>query len=88
MAARPSVGRWRCGVLWGVDSRHVACLRRQGLFIHAMLIGLGMGGIILGFWGSARLPQPYDALVAWCAPVGLLAALAGITWVIIPNFFG
>jgi hypothetical protein len=47
-----------------------------------------MGLIILGFWGSARLPRPYDALVAWCAPVGLLAALMGITRVIIPDFFG
>lgn len=82
------MGRLYWRILWGVDNWHVACLRRQGVFIHVMLIGLGVGLIMVGFWGSSRLPNPYDALVAWGAPIGLLVALTGITWFIIPDFFG
>ena len=58
------------------------------MFIHVMLMGVGVGLINLGFWGSSRLPPPYDALVAWCAPIGLLVTLTGVTWFIIPDFFG
>ena len=33
------------------------------------------------------MPKPYDALVAWCAPIGLVVMLAGIVLLFIPNFF-
>jgi hypothetical protein len=43
--------------------------------------------IVLGFWGGYGFPKPYDALVAWCAPVGLVVMLAGIVLLFIPGFF-
>jgi hypothetical protein len=43
--------------------------------------------IVLGFWGGHVFPRPYDALVAWCAPVGLVVMLAGIVLLFIPGFF-
>jgi hypothetical protein len=57
------------------------------LLYHILLILLGMALIIAGFWGSTQLRKPYDALIAWCAPVGLLVVLAGVVMLIIPNFF-
>jgi hypothetical protein len=43
--------------------------------------------ITAGFWGSAQLRKPYDAFVAWCAPMGLLVVLTGVVLLIIPHFF-
>jgi hypothetical protein len=54
---------------------------------HALLTALGLVLIILGFWGGHGLSKPYDALVAWCAPVGLVVMLAGIVLLFIPSFF-
>ena len=57
------------------------------MFSHVWLIGLGLLLMIFGFWGGHKLRQPYDALVAWCAPVGLMVTLTGIVLLLIPNFF-
>ncbi len=48
-----------------------------------------VGGVLLygGFWGSATLRSPYDAVLAWGAPVGLLLTASGILLLIIPKFF-
>ena len=54
---------------------------------HALLTALGLGLIVLGFWGGHVFPKPYDTLVAWCAPVGLVVMLAGIVLLFIPSFF-
>ena len=54
---------------------------------HALLTALGLGLIVLGFWGGHVFPKPYDTLVAWCAPVGLVVLLAGIVLLFIPSFF-
>jgi hypothetical protein len=43
--------------------------------------------IVLGFWGGHEYPKPYDALVAWCAPIGFVVLLAGIVLLFIPHFF-
>jgi hypothetical protein len=53
-----------------------------------VLIGLGMLLISGGFWGSARLRSPYDAIIAWGTPLGLLVTLMGVILLIIPDFFG
>jgi hypothetical protein len=53
-----------------------------------LLIGLGMLLISGGFWGSSGLRPPYDAVIAWGAPVGLLITLMGVILLIIPDFFG
>jgi hypothetical protein len=52
-----------------------------------LLTALGLGLIVLGFWGGHVFPKPYDALVAWCAPVGLIVMLAGIVLLFTPGFF-
>jgi hypothetical protein len=52
------------------------------------LIGLGILLISGGFWGSARLRSPYDAVIAWGTPIGLLVTLMGVILLIIPDFFG
>ena len=52
------------------------------------LIGMGMLLISGGFWGSARLRSPYDAIIAWGSPAGLLLTLMGVLLLIIPDFFG
>jgi hypothetical protein len=54
---------------------------------HALLTALGLVLIVLGFWGGHEFPKPYDAIVAWCAPVGLVVMLAGIVLLFIPGFF-
>jgi hypothetical protein len=54
---------------------------------HALLTALGLVLIVLGFWGGHVFPKPYDALVAWGAPIGLVVMLAGIVLLFIPGFF-
>ena len=54
---------------------------------HVLLTALGLLLIVLGFWGGHECPKPYDALVAWCAPIGLIIMLTGIVLLFIPNFF-
>jgi len=54
---------------------------------HILLTMLGLLLIVLGFWGGHMWPKPYDSLVAWCTPVGLVVALIGIVLLFIPNFF-
>jgi hypothetical protein len=50
-------------------------------------IALGLLLIIIGMWGSTTLRAPYNAILAWGAPTGLLLVLAGIVQLIIPDFF-
>ena len=57
------------------------------MLAHALLTALGLMLIVLGFWGGYGFPKPYDALVAWCAPVGLVVMLTGIVLLFIPSFF-
>ncbi len=57
------------------------------MLAHILLTVLGLLLIILGFWGGHVWPKPYDALVAWCAPVGLLVTLVEIILLFIPSFF-
>jgi len=52
-----------------------------------LLTVLGLLLIMLGFWGGHVWLKPYDALVAWCAPVGLVVTLVGIVLLFIPSFF-
>jgi len=54
---------------------------------HILLTALGLLLIVLGFWGGHVWSKPYDALAAWCAPLGLVVMLAGIVLLFIPNFF-
>ena len=54
---------------------------------HILLTTLGLLLVVLGFWGGHVWSKPYDALVAWCAPIGLVVMLAGIVLLFIPNFF-
>ena len=62
-------------------------LRGVGLLNHVALIICGLLLIGAGFWGSTQLRKPYDALIAWGAPVGLLVVLTGVVLLIMPNFF-
>jgi hypothetical protein len=48
---------------------------------------LGLLLIVLGFWGGHVWPKPYDSLIAWCAPVGLVVTLVGLILFFIPRFF-
>ncbi len=52
-----------------------------------LLTVLGLLLIGLGFWGGQVWPKPYDALVAWCAPIGLVVMVVGIVLLFIPRFF-
>jgi hypothetical protein len=54
---------------------------------HVLLTALGLLLVALGFWGGHKCPKPYDALVAWCAPIGLVVMATGIVLLFIPNFF-
>lgn len=53
-----------------------------------LMIVCGVLCMVGGFWGSSRLRSPYDALVAWCSPAGLLITYIGIITFLIPDFFG
>lgn len=48
---------------------------------------LGLLLIVLGFWGGQTWRTPYGAIVAWCAPLGLLVLLMGMVLLFIPTFF-
>lgn len=50
-------------------------------------IVLGIALITVGMWGSTTLRAPYNAIVAWGTPMGLLLTLAGLVRLIIPDFF-
>ena len=52
-----------------------------------LLTALGVLLIVLGFWGGHVWSKPYEALAAWCAPIGFVLTLAGIVLLFIPNFF-
>ena len=67
--------------------RDASYLRSMTVLTHALLTALGLLLIVLGFWAGHECPKPYDALVAWCAPIGLVVMLAGIVLLFIPNFF-
>jgi hypothetical protein len=54
---------------------------------YILLTAVGLLLIVLGFWAGHTWPRPYDALAAWCAPIGLLLTLAGIVLLFIPHFF-
>lgn len=54
---------------------------------HVLLTIFGLSLIVLGFWGGHACRRPYDALIAWCAPIGLVITLMGIVLLFIPHFF-
>jgi hypothetical protein len=81
------VGELDSCLLCSLAHRDASDLGRKTVFGHALLTALGLGLIVLGFWGGHVFPKPYDALVAWCAPVGLVVTLAGIVLLFIPSFF-
>lgn len=62
-------------------------MKGMNMLSHIGLIAGGLTLIVLGFWGGTHLRSPFDALLAWCAPLGLLATLAGLVLLIIPRFF-
>ena len=74
-------------LLCSLAHRDASDLGRQTVLGHALLTALGLVLIVLGFWGGHVFPKPYDALVAWCAPTGLVVMLAGIVLLFIPSFF-
>lgn len=57
------------------------------MFGHIFFVLLGMALIACGFWGGYAYHKPYGALIAWCAPVGLVIMLVGIVLLFIPHFF-
>ena len=54
---------------------------------HVLLTILGLLLIALGFRGGHVCRKPYAALLAWCAPIGLVVTLVGIVLFFIPHFF-
>ena len=74
-------------LLCSLAYRHAADLRKKTVLGPILLTTLGLLLITLGFWGGHVCPKPYDALIAWCAPIGLVVMLAGIVLLFIPNFF-
>jgi len=76
----------RC-LLYSLAHRDAPDLRSKTVLSHILLTALGLLLIVLGFWGEHEWPQPYDAFVAWCAPIGLVLMLAGIVLLFIPSFF-
>ncbi len=81
------MGELDCCLLRSLAHRDAPDLRSKTVLGHALLTALGLVLIVLGFWGGHVFPKPYDALVAWCAPVGLVVMLAGIVLLFIPGFF-
>jgi len=81
------VGEPDCYLLRSLAHRNALDLRSKIVLAHALLTALGLILIVLGFWGGHAFPKPYDAFVAWCAPVGLVVMLAGIVLLFIPGFF-
>jgi hypothetical protein len=81
------VGEFDGCLLHTLAHRDAPGLRGTTVLGYVLLTVLGLGLIVLGFWGEHVFPKPYDVLVAWCAPVGLVTMLAGIVLLFIPNFF-
>jgi hypothetical protein len=54
---------------------------------HATLL---LGGLFLtsfGFWGAFHFRRPFDGLIAWVTPIGLVCALLGALLLVIPDFW-
>ena len=81
------MGQLACHLLCSLAYRHAVDLRSKTVLGHVLLTTLGLLLIVLGFWGGHECSKPYDALVAWCAPVGLMVLLVGIVLLFIPSFF-
>jgi hypothetical protein len=81
------VGEFDRRLLRSLAHRDAPDLGSTTVLGHVLLTALGLLLIILGFWGGHECPKPYDALVAWCAPIGLIIMLAGVVLLFIPNFF-
>jgi len=81
------MGQRACHLFCSLAYGHAAHLRPKTVLTHALLTALGLLLIGLGFWGGHKCPKPYDSLVAWCAPVGLVVMLVGIVLLFIPSFF-
>lgn len=81
------MGEPDCCLLRSLAHRDALGLGTKTVLGHALLTALGLLLIMLGFWGGHECPKPYDALVAWCAPIGLVIMLAGMVLLFIPNFF-
>lgn len=81
------MGEFASRLLRALAHRDAPDLGSKTVFGHVLLTALGLLLIILGFWGGHAYPKPYDAFVAWCAPLGLFIMLAGIVLLFIPNFF-
>ena len=81
------MGEFDSRLLRSLAHRDAPDLGSKTVLGHALLTALGLLLIVLGFWGGHECPKPYDALVAWCAPIGLVIMLAGMVLLFIPNFF-
>lgn len=81
------MGELTGSLLYSLDYRHAPDLRSATVLGHILLTALGLLLVALGFWGGHECPKPYNALVAWCAPIGLVIMLVGIVLLCIPNFF-
>ena len=81
------MGEPDCYLLRSLADRDAPDLGSTTVLGHVLLTALGLLLIILGFWGGHVWSKPYDALVAWCAPIGLVVMLAGIVLLFIPSFF-
>lgn len=81
------MGELACCLLRSLAHRDAPDLGSKTVLGHILLTALGLLLIVLGFWGGHACPKPYDALVAWCAPIGLVVMIAGIVLLFIPNFF-
>ena len=81
------MGEPDCCLLRSLAHRDAPGLGSKTVLGHVLLTALGLLLIMLGFWGGHECPKPYDALVAWCAPIGLVIMLAGMVLLFIPNFF-
>jgi hypothetical protein len=54
---------------------------------NAAVLLAGINLIACGFWGITLHRPIYAAMLAWCAPVGLLLSLAALIFLNKPNYF-
>ncbi|MFQ5588253.1 MAG: hypothetical protein ACE5F7_05375 [Nitrospiria bacterium] len=55
--------------------------------LYSLIVLIGLGGVVFGFWGQQRLKPPYDNLAAVALPLSLILGLGAALLLCVPDFF-
>ena len=78
---------WHIYFFYCLDYWYAFDVRRGGLTGATFLLSLGITMMVGGFCGRMYCHHPYNSVLAWSAPIGLMVTFIGIMLILIPDFF-